>query len=318
MRRQQDFLFSVMLMAAVTAPACGQTPMAAAGPSNSAAASSIPDFSGMWVHVYWPGFEPPATGPSPVTNRERLHGGPQKGVSNPVLFVGEYASPILKPPAAEAVKKQGELELSGVGGPTPSNQCWPEPVPYIFSNLGIQLLQQPDKITILYGRDHQVRHIRINQPHPARVAPSWYGDSVGHYEGDVLVVDTVGIKAGRFSMIDMFGTPYTPALHVVERYQLLDYEVAKEGLERAAKENFRLPPEAIASAGDSDPNYRGKHLQLQFTVEDEGVFRMPWSATVTYGHAIDNGHGVENVCAENIKYSPGQDAAVPIADKPDF
>ena len=84
-------------------------------------------------------------------------------------------------------------------------------------------------------------------------------------------------------MIDMFGTPYTEALHVVERYRLLDYEAAKEGLERAAKENFRLPPDAIPRVGDSDPNYRGKHLQLKFTVEDEGVFTTPWSATITYG-----------------------------------
>ena len=64
-----------------------------------------------------------------------------------------------------------------------------------------------------------------------------YGDSVGRYEGDTLVIDTVGVRTDRlFAMIDMFGTPYTEALHVVERYRLLDYEAAKEGLERGAKE----------------------------------------------------------------------------------
>src|SRR5258708_13435533 len=47
-------------------------------------------------------------------------------------FVGDYTNPILKPQAAEAVRKQGEIELSGVSAPIPSNQCWPEPVPYIF------------------------------------------------------------------------------------------------------------------------------------------------------------------------------------------
>jgi hypothetical protein len=60
---------------------------------------------------------------------------------------------------------------------------------------------------------------------------------------------------------------------VVERYRLLDYEAAKEGLERGAKENFRLPPDTIPPVADSGPNYRGKHLQLTFTVEDEGVLR---------------------------------------------
>jgi hypothetical protein len=71
----------------------------------------------------------------------------------------------------------------------------------------------------------------MNVPHRAPVTPSWYGDSVGHYEGDTLVFDTVGVKIGPFAMVDFYGTPYTQALHVVERYRLLDYEAAKEGLE---------------------------------------------------------------------------------------
>jgi hypothetical protein len=64
-------------------------------------------------------------------------------------------------------------------------------------------------------------------------------------------------------------SPYTQALHVVERYRLLDYEATKEALERAAKE--------WPSVGANiDRNYRGKGLQLEFTVEDAGVFTMPW------------------------------------------
>ena len=63
-------------------------------------------------------------------------------------------------------------------------------------------------------------------------------------------------------MIDWYGTPHTPALHVIERYRLLDEEAAKEGWERDAKENFRAQPK---------PEYKGKYLQLQFTVDDEGV-----------------------------------------------
>src|SRR5260370_7868055 len=121
----------------------------------------------------------------------------------------------------------------------------------------------------------------MNEPHPAPVTPSCYGDSVGHYEGDTLVIDTVGVKIGPFAMVDFYGTLYTEALHVVERYRLIDYEAAKEGLERDARENLR--PARGADAGSApDYSYRGKHLQLQFTVEDEGVFTMPWSATITY------------------------------------
>jgi hypothetical protein len=295
----------------------GLTP--AAGPAGGGAqsAASIPDFSGIWSHPYWPGFEPPASGPGPVTNRLRLRGGPQRGVSDPRQFVGDDTNPILKPEAAEAVRKHGEMELSGVGAPTPTNQCWPEPLPFIFWTPVLSMLQQPDKITIFYG--DQFRQVRMNELHAALLTPSWYGDSVGHYEGDALVIDTVGVKTDRpFAMVDMYGTPYTKALHVVERYRLIDYGAAKEGLERAAKENFRLPPDSIPSIADSDPNYRGKHLQLQFTVEDAGVFTTPWTATMTYGHPpMGDRRGAEIVCAENPR-NAGKNAAVPTANKADF
>jgi hypothetical protein len=117
-------------------------------------------------------------------------------------------------------------------------------------------------------------------------------------------------------MVDMFGTPYSQVLHVVERYRLLDYEAAKEGLERDGKENVRFNPAQNDSGLIVDPNYRGKHLQLQFTVEDEGVFTTPWSATVTYRPASST--WTEYICAENTLFSPGKSAAVPTADKPDF
>jgi hypothetical protein len=174
------------------------------------------------------------------------------------------------------------------------------------------MLQQADKITIIYYQDHQVRQVRMNEPHPAELTPSWHGDSVGHYEDDTLVIDTVGIKIGPFAMADMYGTPYTRALHVVERYRLLDFEAAKEGLERNAKENL-----FIRTHLDFVPNYRGQHLQLHFTVDDEGVFTMPWSATITYRPALYEWG--EYICAENIhEYYAGKDTAVPRAEKPDF
>jgi hypothetical protein len=322
--RRRDFLLLATLAAAtasVTA-AFGQpvTPVVEPTGSGAPSTASIPDFSGIWSHPYWPGFEPPASGPGPVTNRLRLPGGPQKGVSDPRQLVGDYTNPILKPQAAEVVKKQGEMELSGVGAPTPTNQCWPGPVPYIFSAVAMRMFQRPDRVIIFHAAE--VRYVRMNEPHAAPATPSLYGDSVGRYEGDTLVIDTVGIRTDRpFAMVDMYGTPYTSALHVVERYRLLDYEAAKEGLERNAKENFRLPPDVIPPVADSDPDYRGKHLQLEFTVEDAGVFTTPWSATMTYGRPLmRDGRGpgaTEYVCAEN-RSSSGRKPAVPTADKPDF
>jgi hypothetical protein len=129
-----------------------------------------------------------------VTNRSR-----RNGRSNICQLVGDYTNPILKPQAAEVVKEHGKITLTGVPYPTPSNQCRPGGVPFVLWNIGMQMLQEPDKITILYSNDHEVRHIRMNEPHPARVTPSWYGDSVGHYEGDTLVIDTIGVKIGGLS-----------------------------------------------------------------------------------------------------------------------
>jgi hypothetical protein len=140
---------------------------------------------------------------------------------------------------------------------------------------------------------------------------------VGRYEGATLVIDTVGIKTRRpFAMVDVYGTPYTEALHVVERYRLIEHEAAMQAEERSAKEHLRVSfrvagPVASAPALD----YTGKGLQLQFIVEDEGVFTMPWSATVTYLRAF--GEWAEVICAEN-PHELTRKAAVPSADKPDF
>jgi hypothetical protein len=66
-----------------------------------------------------------------------------------------------------------------------------------------------------------------------------------------------------------------------------------------------------------DRNYRGKHLQLHFTVEDPGVFTMPWTATITYGRGSEE--WPETVCAENThEYYNNKDSDVPTAQKPDF
>jgi hypothetical protein len=174
------FLLSVTLAAATATAAMGQTVTPPAGPATGAkpGAAFIPDFSGVWRHGSLPWFEPPESGPAPVTNRSR-----RNGVSNYDQLVGDYTNPILKPWASEVVKKYGEISLAGITFPSPSNQCWPEPVPYIFKHGAMQMLQQPDKITILYNEDNEVRWVRLNAPHPAPLTPSWHGDSVAHYEG---------------------------------------------------------------------------------------------------------------------------------------
>jgi hypothetical protein len=304
MRSQRQNLLLLVTLAAM-----------AAIPVAAGAAASIPDFGGVWDHPGLPGFEPLASGPTSLVNLARREG----NVSNNMQLVGDYKNPILKPEAAATVKKFGEMSLAHIGYPTPRNQCWPGGVPFEFTNNGLMMLQKPDEILIIYRGGPQVRHVRMNQSHPVNVTPSWYGDSVGHYEGDTLVVDTVGVKIGPYAMVDWYGTPHSPALHVVERYRLLDYAAAKDGLARNAKENF---------IGDfrRNPNDTGKHLQLYFTVDDPNVFTTPWSATVTYGRVNPLPGRVsriseweENVCAENpLKYGTERDAQVPAATKADF
>ena len=102
----------------------------------------------------------------------------------------------------------------------------------------------------------------------------------------------------------------------MERYRLIDYEAAQEAWERGGKENV-APAGASVKAWAPDSAYKGKALQLQFTVEDKGVFTTPWTATKTYRRALRG--WPEKVCAENPhKYGTEKDAAVPTADKPDF
>ena len=309
-QRQTVTMLAATMVATAAAAAFGQTvaPAARATASATQVNQSIPDFSGNWRHPSLPGYEPPVSGPGPVTNRSRRK---SDGASNYDRLEGDYTNPILQPWAAAIVKRFSEISASGVTYPNPANQCWPEPVPFIYKHFGMLMLQQPNKITMIYSEDHEVRRVRLNTSHPVYVTPSWHGDSVGHWEGDTLVVDTVGVRTDRpFAMIDLYGTPYTKALHVIEHFRLLDYEQAKAGLDQDRKENFQVQQDTI------DRNYRGKHLQVHITVEDEGAFTMPWTATITYRPSVIDWE--EIACAENTREPAGKISAVPHADTPDF
>jgi hypothetical protein len=122
-------------------------------------------------------------------------------------------------------------------------------------------------------------------PHSAHVTPSWYGESVGHYEGgDTLVVDTIGISTRTF--VDNYRTPHTDRLHVVERFKLTDGE---------------------------------KMLDVLITVDDPGAFTTPWSAIQRF-RRVQTGPMEEAICAENNvnPFSSFEVVPIPQADKPDF
>jgi hypothetical protein len=279
--------------------------------ASSAGAAATPDFSGLWGRNAF-NFEPLPTGPKPLKNLERL----PDGTANRTLMVGDYTNPILKPGAAKTIEQLGRNARSGDPHPDPSNQCQSWPPPFAFSmQLGFEMLRAEDHITILYNQDDQVRRVRLNSTHPKDLAPTPMGDSVGHYEGDTLVIDTVGMALGpqHIPIIDRYGTPRSAAMHVIERYRLIDGKTAKEAAERQMQEDGPR----FAAAVMVDPAYSGAGLELTFTVEDPNVFTTPWSAKVTYRRTT--GPWLEQVCAEGLQdYYAGHAPFLPVAAKPDF
>src|SRR6516162_9629324 len=137
MYMQPNFLLFAVIATAAAMPALGQTPSATPA-SETHRSASIPDFTRAWTHPAFPWFEPPPSGPGPITNLSRWAGQgradvggslalpPSKvGISNYDQLVGDYNSPILQPWAAVVVKRFGELSLAGITYPNASNQCWP-------------------------------------------------------------------------------------------------------------------------------------------------------------------------------------------------
>ena len=144
-------------------------------------------------------------------------------------------------------------------------------------------VQTRTEVLMINNGDQQVRHVYLGVPHSPQVRPSWYGESVGHYEnGDTLVVDTIGLNDRTF--IDNYRTPHSDRLHVTERWHL------------------------------TDP----KTIEVLIRVEDPGAFTMPWTARQIYKRS-DEGPLVEMVCAENNTNYFGQSVVpIPAAGRPDF
>jgi len=281
--------------------------------SNAQTAAPVPDFTGPWGRNMF-NFETPDVGPGPILNLRRLgaDAGRSAADGDPIPLVGDYNNPILKPEAAGAVKKWGEYSESGHDNPDPSNQCGVYSPPYLFAmQQGMQMIQRKDDIVILYTQNSQVRHVRLNSSHPRNLKPTPMGDSIGHYEGETLVIDTVGVKIEPYTVVDRFGTPQSEAMHVVERYRFIDAKEAQAALDRHVK------TAGTTGAMVPDPGY-DKGLRLELRIEDKNVYTAPWAANVSYRRVI-RGYN-EGVCAENNvdMFHMGDLKLIPKADKPDF
>src|SRR5689334_6845418 len=203
-----------------------------------------------------------------------------------VADLNNEAAKNLKPWAVEALKKQNALTLAGRNGETRQARCWDVGVPDIHeAPFDWFFIQTPKEVVLLQGGANQaVRRIYLNVPHSKNPKPSWYGESVGHYEnGDTLVIDTIGLNDRTF--VDGYRTPHTTKLHVIERLKIAD---------------------------------GGKTLDASFVVDDPDTFNQPWGAR--RARHLVTGHDIpDEPCALNNddKFDLGFDP-VPTADHPDF
>jgi hypothetical protein len=258
-------------------------------------------------------FEGMPSGPQPLRNLSRL----PDGKANAGRLVGDYRNPILTPEAAAVVKQKGELAIAGKGFPNAQDQCRAIAPPFSFAmTLGFAMLPaKAGDIVMVNDQNANVRHIRMNGTHPAKVVPSSMGDSVGHWEGDELVIDTVGVKVDPFTSVDRFGTPQSDAMHVIERYRLIEGNVAKVQIDKYETSEGTVGGGGRNAGYNPDTNLKG--LELQVTMEDPKVFTMPWTARVTYRRLISE--WAESVCADNpVEHYKDEWIGLPRADRPDF
>jgi hypothetical protein len=216
--------------------------------------------------------------------------------------IGGYDSPFLKPWPAELVMlKTADLTRRIA---IPHTTCWPEGVPGLLGLRQIQILQTSRQITIVYEDDHHFRNIYMNVPHTPKPLPEWLGESVGHWEADTLVVDTLGFVRHAAASVDRYGTPVTEGLHVVERYRIVRDAPAEPVIPAINQRNAAL------DTLDRD----GPTLQVLITVEDPNVFKRAWSTVVNYQrNRLPQLR--EQVCAENNR---AFFQLMPIATVPDF
>jgi hypothetical protein len=235
------------------------------------AQATIPDFS--TNNVAWIGIGSelgrPPSGPGPVvfdpahpyvSNAQSRATGAQAN-----FRVADLSNPILQPWVVEALRKQNEEALSGKFISSRESRCWPVGVPAFLLNpqAPIFFLQTPSEVWLIFEQGHRFRRVALNQPHSANPKPTWYGESVGHYEGDTLVVDTIGFT--NKTHVDNYRTPHTEQLHVVERFRMID---------------------------------GGSVLEATIRFEDPGAFTTPWTAIRRF-RRNDARPLEEVVCAEN-------------------
>ena len=146
-------------------------------------------------------------------------------------------------------------------------KCFPPGMPYIYLQLfPMQIVQTPKEVIELFEYDHMVRHIFIDgRKHPDDVTPSYNGHSIGHWEGDTLVVDTIGLNGKMW--LDRVGHPDSDQMHIIERIHRVD----------------------------------DKTLQVDFTFDDPKSYVKPWTALMRFRLRPD-WNIIEDICEDNFAF----------------
>jgi hypothetical protein len=259
-------------------------------------AEAIPNFASDDSTSWFPDrpagddFLPPASGPGPVLSSSSHPYTPNDEGRNtgiqPTYRIADISNPILKPWAAAQMKRANDEVLAGAVPFVARERCWPAGVPAfdIMRRVApVWVVQAPKQVLLIWPSDQQVRHVYLNVPHSSTVKPSWYGESVGHYERGELVVDTIGLNDKSF--VDNYRTPHTAQLHVVERFRLMN---------------------------------AGNALEVRITVDDPGAFNSPWQAIQRFKRWTQ-GAMAPSACAENnFDYFTYKVEPIPQAGKSDF
>jgi hypothetical protein len=212
-------------------------------------AGQPPDLSGVWgIYRGGSGADPKFRPPAP----------------SPLVLKPEYDKPYQERRAREAAAAQRGEQLDSTGV-----HCIPYGVPSMMSIAiyPVEFIQTPKQITIISEAFSEVRRVYLDRPQwkIEDVAPGYYGRSVGHWDGDTLVVDTVGIKP---AVSGYRGIPHSPQMRVTERIALLSPEI----------------------------------LHDQITIEDPVMLEKPFTYTVAFKRMPADYEMVEFVCDNNREY----------------
>jgi hypothetical protein len=267
---------------------CGAALIASVGLAAGAGTpeSAIPNFSSAvfgWQPTTFLDFEPIAgkvapIGPDPTYS-------PGRGIER----LSDAENPNLKPWATAQMRMHNDLVRNGHRAFNAQSRCWPGggPGQLLFVAEPVYFVQTPLEVWIIWQRNQQVRRVYLNRAHSENPKPSWFGESVGHYENGELIIDTIGFVEHPYSFVDNYRTPHTKDLHVVERWKIVD---------------------------------GGNAVEATVTVEDPGAFNAPWSGMARWQKV--NRPMIESICAENnLNYEiffKLKEYPMPEAKTPDF